>query len=175
MRTAFFHEDDYCQIELLPKSSQAFCLKQMGKIATFSDEHSSNIGFTDIYLRDETHHTLKELALSSKQLEKALDFLPSYDKVETGYSSYREECKSTCCVGERNELNVFWSQGDSGLVTTIWLDLWITPETKEKWYKILTSLGKLSPFILVDWSCNLLVDLTLDEKINEYLNDKNYE
>ena len=29
MRTAFFHEDDYCQWEILPLTTKAYCLKEL--------------------------------------------------------------------------------------------------------------------------------------------------
>ena len=113
----------------------------MGEIEEFAEEHRVGAGFTDMYIREESSYDTKELALKSEQLEEILFFLPSYDRVETGYSDYREELKFTFARGEGMEQNVFWSE-QYGLVNAIWLDLWITPETKEMWHSILTALGK---------------------------------
>lgn len=102
-RIAFFHEDDYCQCEILPLIAKGFCMKQMGKIEDFAQEHQANFGFTDIVVRDDSPHKIEELALHAEQLHEALCFLPPYDRVETGYSSCRKECKSTYCRGEGPE------------------------------------------------------------------------
>ncbi len=37
MRTVYFHEDDYCQQEILPLSNKAVCLKEMDEINGFSE------------------------------------------------------------------------------------------------------------------------------------------
>lgn len=91
-RIAFFHEDDYCQREILPLTAKNFCLKQMGEINNFSQEHQLESGlFTDIFIRENTPHGIEELGLRSEQLNAVLSFLPPYDLVETGYSSYSED------------------------------------------------------------------------------------
>lgn len=87
MRTAFFHEDDYCHLQILPLTDKAYCLKEMGKIKEFAEEHSAGIIFTDIYLRCVSPNSIEELSLCSKNLNESLSFLPPYDLVETGYSS----------------------------------------------------------------------------------------
>ena len=107
-RIAFFHEDDYCQREILPLTAKNFCLKQMGEINDFSQEHQLESGlFTDIFIRENTPHGIEELGLCSEQLNAALNFLPLYDLVETGYSSYREESEATCGRGNGYEQNIF--------------------------------------------------------------------
>lgn len=59
-----------------------------------------------------------------------------------------------------------------GVVNAIWLDLEITPETKELWLNILTALGRLAPVLLADWSWDCCVDLTSVQEINGYAEDK---
>ncbi len=168
-RIAFFHEDDYCQWEILPLTSREFCMRQMGIIDNFAKEHQSDFGFTDIFVREGSPHKIGELALRSEQLDEALQFLSPYARVETGYSSSRRELKSAYGRGEGAEENVFWSVDGAGLVNALWLDLCITQENKELWQNILTVLGKLAPLLLADWSWSCCVDLTSADEINRYV------
>ncbi len=172
-RIAFFHEDDYCQWQILPLTSRGFCLRQMGKIDDFAKEHQagSGFGFTDLFVREDSPHGMEELALRSEQLNETLQFLPPYARVETGYSSCRRELKAAHARGEGAGQNVFWSVDDAGVITALWLDLCITPETKELWGSILTALGKLAPLLLADWGWSCCVDLTSADEINRYVED----
>ena len=128
MRKIYFHEDDYCQLEVLPLSAEQFCRREMGEI-----------------------ETLLQLNLRPEQLTAALDFLPAYDLVETGYSSYREECQSTQARGLNEELAVFWSVDEAGLVEAIWLAFWVEPQEANAARQLLTALGHLAPLLLADW------------------------
>ncbi len=171
-RTAFFHEDDYCQWEILPLTSQEFCMRQMGEIDDFAKDHQTDGGFTDIFVREDGPHKMEKLALTSEQLHKALCFLQPYDRVETGYSSYRKELKAAHGRGEGPEENVFWSVNDTGQVTALWLDLCIVPENQDLWRSILTALGKLAPLLLADWNWSRCVDLTKPKEIEEYIEEQ---
>lgn len=172
-RIAFFHEDDYCQREILPLTAKNYCLQQMGEINNFSQEHQSEDGsFTDIFIRENSPHGIEELGLHSEQLNVALSFLPLYDLVETGYSSYREASEATYGRGNGYEQNIFWSINESGIVNAIWLDIEIAPITIDMWRKVLIALGKIAPVLLADWGWSLCVDLTNPSNIEEYIKEK---
>ena len=172
-RIAFFHEDDYCQREILPLTAKNFCLRQMSEIDDFSQKHQLESGlFTDIFMRENSPHGIEELGLCPEQLNVALDFLPPYDLVETGYSSYREESKATFGRGNGYEQNIFWSVNESGVVNAIWLDIEIAPTTMDMWRKVLVSLGKIAPVLLADWNLSICVDLTNLSEIEEYMKGK---
>lgn len=172
IRTAFFHEDDYCQWEILPLTAKAYCLKEMGQLNEFAKAHQTAAGFTDMYVRGDNPYEINELALHPEQLDVVFVFLPPYDRVETGYSSYRGELKSTCSRGEGAEQNIFWSVDEAGLVNALWLDLRITPETKNLWRKILNALGELAPLLLADWGWRRCVDLTKSSEVEKYIEEK---
>lgn len=172
MRSAFFHEDDYCQIEILPVTAKDFCIKEMSKINDFIDKRSEKNGIKKMYLRNKSPKTIKDLNLSSKKLAEDLNFLKPYDKVETGYSSYREECKNVYARGEKEDINVFWSVDEKEIVKAIWLDMWITPENNKLWNKILCALGKLGSVMLADWEEHICLDITSQENINKYVERK---
>ena len=167
MRKIYFHEDDYCQLEVLPLAARQFCLQEMGEIDAFAEEHREGPFYTDIYLREESPETLLQLNLRPEQLTAALDFLPAYDLVETGYSSYREECQSTQARGLNEELAVFWSVDEAGLVEAIWLAFWVEPQEANAARQLLTALGHLAPLLLADWGWSRCVDLSQPAEIEQ--------
>jgi hypothetical protein len=53
--TAWFHEDDFCQMELLPAESEAFTRRQMGEVEKFAATHrAEGGGWTGMYLREDS-------------------------------------------------------------------------------------------------------------------------
>src|SRR5512144_460743 len=96
-RTVYFHEDDYCQIEVLPAQSWEYCAIQLGQIAEFSEQHRTpnGMGWTGIHVRGKAPATLAALSLDVDSVSRALSqYLVPFDRVETGYSSHREECRN---------------------------------------------------------------------------------
>ena len=175
MRTVFFHEDDYCQCEVLSIVEKEYCLREMSEIDAFAEEHRDGQFYTDIYLREDSTHTLRELNLRSEQLAEALFFLPAFDRVETGYSSYREECKSTCARGLSDELAVFWESDEEGSVKSLWTSIWVNAESIDTARRVYTALGRLAPLLLADWSASVCVDLTDTSAIEQYLREQYFE
>lgn len=172
-RIAFFHEDDYCQWEILPLTAKGFCMKQMGEIDDFAEEHQLAGGvYTDMFVREDSPHGIEELSLCPEQLNEALGFLPAYDQVETGYSSYREELKLTYGRGMEEEQNVFWSVDEAGVINALWLDIWIAPKSKDLWKSILIALGKMASVLLADWGWQRCVDLTNLSDVEQYIKEK---
>lgn len=60
MRTAFFHEDDYFQWEILPLAAKAYCQKEMGLISDFAEEHRAGAGYTAMYIRGDSPRGMEE-------------------------------------------------------------------------------------------------------------------
>jgi hypothetical protein len=113
-----FHEDDYCQIEILPLSMRSFCLAQMNEIDEFSATHKTCGGWTDIYLREEPPKSLKELAVPIDLFKSSVEkTLTPYEKVTTGYGSHVEECRN--CFAWRLGARDFVIFADTGPGKTI--------------------------------------------------------
>jgi len=128
MTSIYFHEDDYCQIEILPIENLAFCMKQAGLINEFSNEHWTGAGWADMFVRAENPISLHEKKIPVALLEKTLgNVLPKFDEVYTGYSSYREKCNHISAFGQNEDIVVFYDEKD-GLVSNIWLTLDIRKE-----------------------------------------------
>lgn len=68
-REIYFHEDDYCQQQLLPGETAEYVELELGRINDFAQPHRApgRFGWTDIYVRQEA-----PVALSAIQISKAL-------------------------------------------------------------------------------------------------------
>ena len=60
--TIFYHEDDFCQIEIVPKENLSDLLKQADNINDFTAEN----GYSDIYVREENKVSLKTKQMNLK-------------------------------------------------------------------------------------------------------------
>lgn len=169
-KSIYFHEDDYGQIEILPAENKEFCMSQAGLIEEFAEEHRVGAGFTDMYVRQENPLSLKEKKLAKADLERALQpYLPYYDTVYTGYSSYRELCQSTHAFALNDNIAVFYSVEDN-IVDDLWLAM--TPMTKEEAdvaQKVLEAIGDLGELIIADWSQGVVESLQDREAVTGYL------
>lgn len=177
MRNIYFHEDDYCQIEILPVQNYAFCKEEIDKINGFSAEHqvADGIGWTDVYIRNESPMTLEELKIPIEKLSASLQSVVSkFDSVYTGYSSYREACKSTLAYGDTDDVVVFYDfDKELNFVKNIWLTLDICNQAQIDSAKlILKALSGVYKFILVDWGWEFLSELEDIFEIEQYLNKR---
>lgn len=174
MRTVYFHEDDYCQQEILPLSNKAVCLKEMDEINGFSEDHRiPDIGFSDIYIRENPFTAeLSSLMIPGEGIAKKLSFLPNFNKVFTGYGTYREECKRTRAVGSGDEFAIFWTENDAGLADALWLVFRIGTDNRETAIKTLLALGRLAPLMLADWQLGRCVDLNDANDVDEYISER---
>ncbi|MDE7222497.1 MAG: hypothetical protein K2O34_01795 [Acetatifactor sp.] len=172
MRSIYFHEDDYLQLELLPLAAKSFCLEEMDDIESFAGEHWTGGGYSDAFQRTEATCATKDLGLHREQLDAALDFLPAFDHVETGYGACRVECRTTYARGLGSDLAIFWEQDEDGHVENIWLELCIDSGQTELTCRVLTALGTVAPLVLADWNRCVCVNLASVREIERYIEVK---
>lgn len=169
MRSIYFHEDDYLQLELLPLAAKPFCLEEMDDIESFAGKCWTGAGYSDAFRRTEAPSATKDLGLRREQLEAALDFLPAFDRVETGYGACRKECGRTFARGLGLDLAVFWEQDGEGHVENIWLELCIDSGQTELARRVLTALGTVASLVLADWDRCVCVNLASAREIKRYV------
>ena len=170
MTNIFFHEDDYCQIEILPADNLAFCLEQSEEIDKFAEEHRDGIGFSDMFIRNENPKSLREHDISVVRLNEMLkSVFPQYDEVYTGYgSSYREKCENTVAFG--NDRVIIFYDEENGFVKNIWLALFIQEKVDIKAAQnLFAALSTLGEFIIADWNRNFILKINNSEKLGQYL------
>ena len=142
MRSMFFHEDDSCQVELLPVDDQGYCLREMGRIGEFADAHQDGLGFTDLSMLGEPPRSLDTLGVSLSELRSTIGaILPPFDQVFTGYRFHRKLCHSVHAWGVDDSAAVFAGVGEAGVIRSVWLSLYgILPDGVGEWSRLLRSL-----------------------------------
>lgn len=174
----YFHEDDYCQIEILPAQNESFCRRQMGLIQGVAQAHAAEggAGFTELYVREENPISLEDQVLDRKALEAALSpLVPWHELVYTGYSSYREVCANTHAFAVNEQVALFYSLKES-IVSNIWLLL--NPYTASERLlasRMLEALSGLGELLLVDWSWGTALSLRDKAGIDAYLQEMTRE
>lgn len=164
MRSAYFHEDDYCQIELLPLDNLEFCLKQAGEISQFSEEHWKGMGWDSVYVRKENPSKLSNLNIQLNDMRLAIsETMPEYDEVYTGYRSYREKCVNTYAFGGDKSATLFFETDSSNIVLTAWCSD-AMPE--------LLDLKQSRDLLLADWGWGFICPLSDKERFENYLTER---
>lgn len=164
----WYHEDDHCQIELLPKAAEDFARHQAGDIDTFSAAHDDGgMGWTDIYLRGESPASLKDLNITLAELAHVV---PSnfrrIDRVLTGYASYQEPAPQVV-AWQADGGTMFASFDESGIISEIWF---CQPVAEME--PFLSEMANKWPLILADWSWSRVVDLSDRDAVRAYLTEK---
>ncbi|WP_037285025.1 hypothetical protein [Saccharibacillus sacchari] len=171
VRKLFFHEDDYCMLELVLLGQQNEVEEEMGHIATFSEEHRTEAGYTDVYVRKSDTDGLTELGIRIADIEAAVSsFAQPYDVVSTGYgSSYRVECPQIRAFGP-NEETVLFCEHKDGILYKAWLTLEFEDRDRYEWsLKLLRTLAGLATLALADWSWGVHLELRDDAALAAYL------
>jgi hypothetical protein len=169
MGSAYFHEDDYCQVELLPVAAREHCLAEMGHIKEFAEAHRDGAGFTEMYIRGEPPLPLASLGITLQIWRSAVETLLSrFAHVFTGYSSYREPCESVVGWGFDDGDAIFAHVGEDGVVGPVWLSLYGT-EQVEQWCKVLRCLPRSAELVIADWNGGLVVMLDDESQLADYL------
>lgn len=169
MREAYFHEDDYCQTELLPIANYKHCRDQLGEIESFSAQHETEFGWTDMYVRADAPETLAATQIPTFELHEALwQFLPPYDRVTTGYSTYKEPCPNTIAFGANTNL-VLFAEHNAEHVTKLWLTIYGLSEHDTELASRMFRLLSRWELLLVDWSMSALVALADNDAVGQYL------
>ena len=175
-REIYFHEDDYCQQQLLPRDASAHAQSEIKKIKEFSDAHRdpNGYGWTDIYVRQEAPLEFHTLAIKKDIIGPIISpYLPPYDVVYTGYSSHRELCKQTAAWGTSDCCAVFIDWDKDGIVANIWTELFEQDEVAiQAATHAFAALGRLHPLVFVDWAWNYTCDVSDESAFASLLRDK---
>ncbi len=173
VRSLFFHEDDYAMLELIPSKRREEMAAEMEQIRTFADEHRTEGGYTDLYVRQSDPRELAELQISLAEVERAVSALASpYDRVITGYgSSYRVECEGIRAFGPNEEIALLCEHGE-GRVHKAWMLLNIGDrEQYDLSLKLLQALAGIAPLTLADLAWGVQVELRDEKAVRQYLDE----
>lgn len=172
-RRAYFHEDDYGRIEVLPVENWYYCASQLGLIAKFYEQHRApnGTGGTGMSVRHPQPTSLSTLAIPDAELSRRLaaHLLP-FDRVETGHGTQIVECERTRAFGPDGDCAVFYSFDETGIVTKIWLGLGgPAPTEREMLLSAFRDVQGMRKLLLVDWPWERLFALDDFDVIAAYL------
>ncbi len=172
----YFHEDDYCQQQLLPIESGEYAINEIKKINAFSDEHRApdGVGWSAMYLRKESQKEFNSLNVNIDELNRIISpYMPKYNAVYTGYSTYREKCKSTAAWGISDQCVLFADWNNNNIVANVWCRYF---ESEDKYLlpavKAVSTLAKINPLLYIDWEWNYICNPADEENFISLLRDK---
>jgi hypothetical protein len=175
-REIYFHEDDYCQQELLPRDALAYAEAELKKIAEFADAHRSpdDAGWTDIYVRPKSPVSFRSLCMKKEDLDAVISpHLTSFDLVYTGYSTYRERCRQAAAWGTAQQNAIFADWDDDGIIKNVWAQFF-DPDEKSLLAasKAVTALATAHSLIYVDWAWGYTCEIINGEAFASHLQTK---
>ena len=172
----YFHEDDYCQQQLLPREATAHAVAEVKKIGEFADAHRvpGGLGWTDMYLRQEAPAEIRTLKMKNEDFAAVVSpFLPAFDVVYTGYSSHREQCKKTAAWGKSQECALFADWDDDGTIANVWAKFFDRDEDSIRAAsQAVGALGRVHPLVYVDWAWGYTCDASEEETFTSMLRTK---
>jgi hypothetical protein len=168
----YFHEDDYCQSQLLPLSAWTNCEKQLREIHRFADAHRvDGNGYTDIYLRKEGPVALADLRLRYADVDRLLSaHLRCHRLVTTGYGSVADPVPRVVAYGEGQLGCIFVHFDEAGLVQEIFAQFRrMQPLQIEQMHAALSDLGRPAELLLVDWEHGQLLALADSDALRKFI------
>lgn len=148
----YFHEDDYCQVQVLPERSYEKCCRELGLIDQFATDHAlEGGGWSNMYLREVDDEQETKLRLSSDEAAQRLDkHGRCVSQVATGYSSHREPA-----TGVRGwllfEAELFVEADDRGTINAIWVGR-VPCGSEDALAAALLDIQVHEHLIVVDWA-----------------------
>jgi hypothetical protein len=157
----YFHEDDYCQVEVLPIENFQFCRQQAGDIESFSHEHEVGAGWDDVYVRSSAPKPLVDIGLQLVDVRAALaPHCVEATAVFTGYGSHREKCEDVFAFVASDGEKLFLHAEEGLTVSAVWLS-----DLTEH----ILHLPRRDALLLVDWRHGFVCPLSDVNRLNEFL------
>ena len=163
--TIFYHEDDFCQIEIVPRENLSELIKEADNISDFTSEN----GYSDIYVREENKVSLKTKKISKSELESLLAKLGTekHTEIITGYGSdYRVKSENT--IGFGKDYSAVYFDFENDIVKNIWITN-LYGLNHENVINTLLEIGEKWNLIMMDWNSSELIDLSNKKMIEKYL------
>jgi hypothetical protein len=155
-RSLYFHEDDYCQQQILPQTSIDKATGELSAIQDFSSAHQapSGIGWTDVYIRSDDYDGISVIALHRDILDSRISpILTRFDDVYTGYSSHKEICRRTWAWGVSDRCAILADWNDDLIIQNIWTEFFDSSETAiEGATQAVAAISPSDTLFYIDWA-----------------------
>jgi hypothetical protein len=161
-RTAFFHEDDFCQQQLLPAAAVDFVKAELSTLAEFADAHRTpdGVGWTDMYLRADCPIELRTLQIRPEQFREVVSpILAPFEVVYTGYGGRRDLCSHTGAWGNSDRSILFADWDVEGIISNVWSSFFDAQDASVLAVsKAVGALARVHPIVYVDWAWGYVCD-----------------
>lgn len=165
-----FHEDDFCQVELVAAENLPFLQAKLQSVNYFASQHQTENGYTNTYLRNNAPTPLLQKGIPAIQFEETLQLsgLIKAPAVCTGYGATdRVLCSNTVGYGQ-GYAAIYYNQ-QNGLVEHIWVTNHFIID-KDRLTDFLIQCGKKWNLLLVDWNEPIVIDICNKGEVEKYLN-----
>ena len=167
----YFHEDDYCQIELLPEENGDHLVIEGQKVRETAEKNFDGYGFTAIHVpaREPLPLASRKIPVSFIEEVFSMAAFKRIPKVYSGSMSDRAEAPDT--VAFKLDPYVVYFDHKDGIVLHIWLQLFwkAEPENRVKLLDALHEIGKKWQLVLMHWPWSRLIDLRDRTATDDYL------
>lgn len=166
--TLFYHEDDYCMLELTPIENLNWLKQELDNANEFSEKHFDGYGWTKMYVIKEQAVKLSSRQISTDKLIQIINEtgFQKASAVTTGYGqTTREDCPNTFGFG-KDYSAVYFSTRQYN-VDKIWFTNLFALD-REKVIDMLHDIGKEWNLVLVDWFKHSVTSLADKEAIKNY-------
>ena len=175
-REIYFHEDDFCQQQLLPIEVAESAEDEMKRMKEFanSNRHPAGVGWTGIYVRKEMPVELHMLKLPHLQIATSIaPVLPLFDEVYTGYGSHREPCKNVAAWGLSDQCALLIQSNEQGIVEHVWTEFFAREsDSIDAATQAVAAIARHRPLIYVDWAWGYLCDASDEATFSLRLHNK---
>ena len=166
---AYFHEDEYLMIELLPSSEyekHKDILESEPKII----EDILSLSEDEINELEKPVRKLEHLKINKEVFSNSLENnIPVFEKVQTGYSSYYEYCNNTIALGSES-YRAFIGFNNEGVVENIWIHNSVENEDQVIDAENLRNyLCSKFTFICLDWYAKMIFDFSNKASFYNYM------
>jgi hypothetical protein len=170
----YFHEDSYCQVELIPRENLSNLTDENKKIIDFGMENSVGIGFSDIYIRDDNKFKTSIRQIQVKDFEKILLNIgfEKRDFVYTGYGSHKEKCSNTNAYVI--DKAVMFCDFKEEIIQNIWIDGFRFNSDSKFIRQMVSGLNEIGikwDLILNDWDVCQAIDIQDKNQIEIYIKE----
>lgn len=173
MREVYFHEDDYCQIELVAAANWDFCAQQMREIHAFAEKHKASVGWTDVFVRSNNPISLAEVEIPRTVFINTVSaIMPRFDRVLTSYSSHATECQTTMAFGPHESCVLFAEFNPSDIASAVWFTFDLSSaEDAEISLQLCRGLS-VWPVAIADWGWLALLSPTDVQALTGYFDQR---
>lgn len=167
-----FWEDDYCQVEIVPRKNIEHIKKSIKQIDEFTEKTRTEYGFTDIFMREGLPFPTINEELRTDYFEKLLTEMcfEKATKIRYDGNTIIDCSKTTSNAFSLPCFNFFYDCNEE-FIKNIWIStsLITSNEHFNNILEALYELGESCELVLIDWNSSELIDLTDRNQIKQYL------